>query len=680
MTISLNDKQLEAVESIDGYVLILAGAGTGKTRVLTSRIIKILEKNLTTSKHILAVTFTNKAANEMKNRIQQDGVILNWLGTFHSLCLKILRVNSDKFDYPNTFSVIDSEDQLRLITQLFKNKKMDNKIILPKTIMYYIRKWKDKGVLPDRLTIDMERIEIIRIYKEYQERIESLKSMDFGDLIAKCIRLFELYPTVLSYYQDLFHYILVDEYQDTNAAQYIWLKMLSLEHKNLCCVGDDDQSIYGWRGAEVGNILKFEHEFENVKIIRLEQNYRSKGHILKTAASLISNNEKRLSKELWTESGLGEKVVIQETKNEADESKYVSDQIVELKKNHELNDMAILVRAGFQTRVFEEKLLTLGIAYKIIGGLRFYERKEIKDVLAYSKLLLFPYDELSFERVVNLPKRGVGPIAIQTFHKMALEQNISVVKAAEIYSSLKPSSKLKTFFIQMESFRNMLQNEIDVKENHQNVVEKMLDELGYIEFISKDNTLEAQGRLENIREFIKAIADFGSLQSFLEHVHLLAENSLDEKSAVNMMTMHASKGLEFKIVFLAGWEDGLFPSAKTIQEKGIDGIEEERRLAYVGLSRARERAIITYKRQRRQRNIYIPASPSRFIFELSKDHTIHNRLTLVEKNSNNFDFGDRVTHKHFGEGNVLAIEGNKTVVDFDAVGEKHIFSEFLSKC
>lgn len=676
---SLNEKQIEAVESLEGYVLVLAGAGTGKTRVLTTRIIRILEKQLTISKHILAVTFTNKAANEMRLRLQQDGVDIAWLGTFHSLCLKILRSNYEKAGLPSSFSVIDSDDQLRLITKLFKSERIDPKQYSPKSMLYNIRKWKDKNVLPDRLDNSMEKSEIIHFYKIYQERLESLGNVDFGDLIAKCIRLFETYVPVLSYYQDLFHYILVDEYQDTNAAQYIWLKMLSGHHGNLCCVGDDDQSIYGWRGAEVGNILKFEEEFKKVKIIRLEQNYRSKGNILKAASSLISNNQRRLGKELWTDADLGEKVIIQETKNDAYESKYIANQIVELNKKYALNEMAILVRAGFQTRNFEERLLSMGIAYKIVGGLRFYERQEIKDAIAYSKLLLFEEDEMSFERIVNVPKRGIGVAAMQTFHKMAREQNISIVKAAEIYSSSKGHSKLKHFFLNMKKFRALLSIENQEKDHHQKIMDMLLEEFGYIEYLKKDDTLESQGRIENLKEFIKAVGEFGSIQTMLEHVHLISENSLDSTNAVNIMTIHGSKGLEFQVVLLPGWEDGIFPSAKAISQKGQEGLEEERRLAYVALSRARTKAIITYTYQRKQRNIYLPATPSRFIDELAKEYIQHNKILVIDHLVRNPKIGESVNHKHFGNGIVIGAEGNKILVDFDEVGTKRIFSEFLDK-
>ncbi|MBY0501200.1 MAG: UvrD-helicase domain-containing protein [Alphaproteobacteria bacterium] len=700
---SLNPAQRQAIEMTEGSLLVLAGAGTGKTRVLTTRLAAILLSRKAWPSQVLAVTFTNKAAHEMRERVASliggpaEGL---WLGTFHSVCVRILRRHAELLGLQNSFTILDTDDQLRLIKQIIKAEEIDDKKFPPRVLASIISRWKDRALMPEKITSPSTEFEKVafHVYGLYQARLKVLNAVDFGDLILLCLKLFTEHSDVLAHYTTQFHYILVDEYQDTNVAQYLWLRLLAQGSGNICCVGDDDQSIYGWRGAEVGNILRFEKDFPGAVIIRLEQNYRSNSHILGAASGLISQNKGRFGKTLWTEQDGGEKVHIQGVWDGEEEARVVADHVENLhRKSQSLNQMAILVRAGFQTREFEERFITLGVPYRVIGGPRFYERLEIRDALAYMRIVVQPNDSLAFERIINTPKRGIGTSTLQILHQYARYEEISLTEATlRLMETDELRGKAKTalqgLLYDMGRWRKQLETMA-----HGELARLVLDESGYTAMWQADKSPEAPGRLENLKEFVNAIDEFESLQAFLEHVSLVMENASGTGTEmVSIMTLHSAKGLEFNNVFLAGWEEGLFPHPRALGEAGGAGLEEERRLAYVGLTRARERAIITFAANRRVHNQWQSSMPSRFIEELPIEHTervnvgkrtlSYRRPQPTPKLSSfepqlaegkDFHLRQRVFHIKFGYGCVMAIEGDKLEIDFDHTGVKKIMKCFV---
>ena len=592
----LNPEQRRAVEAMDGPVLVLAGAGTGKTRVLTTRFAHILLTGRAAPGQVLAVTFTNKAAREMRERV---GAILGrpadglWLGTFHALCARMLRRHAPLVGLTSGFTILDGDDQLRLLKQVMEAARIDPKRWAPPALMAMIQRWKDRGVTPARVPAEEEgdfaQGQSKALYAAYQARLAQLNTADFGDLLLHMTEVLRNEPDILAQYHRIFRYILVDEYQDTNVVQYMWLRLLAQSHKNICCVGDDDQSIYSWRGAEVENILRFEQDFPGAQIVKLESNYRSTAPILAAAAGLIAHNEGRLGKTLRTgrNDAAGEKVSVIGLWDSAEEARMVGERIEALRRDgHRLAEVAILVRTGAQTRAFEERLITLGIPYRIVGGLRFYERAEIRDAIAYMRVLHQPADDLAFERIVNLPRRGVGDVALRAMHGAAREQNIPLALAAErlvLAGGLKGrvGTAMRELFQAFARWREGL-----ARDGHVATLAAMLDESGYTEMWKQDKSPDAPGRLDNLKELVRALGDFETLAGFLDHVALVMENEQNaEGDRASMMTLHAAKGLEFDTVFLPGWEEGLFPSQRTLDEGGLKGLEEERRLAYVGLTR-----------------------------------------------------------------------------------------------
>jgi len=693
---TLNANQRQAVLKTQGPLLILAGAGTGKTRVLITRLAHILLTNLAYPSQVLAVTFTNKAAQEMRERtahLLQRPVEGMWLGTFHSLSVRILRRHAELVNLQPNFTILDTDDQLRLIKQLLKANNIDEKQTPARMVLSIINRWKDQGLLPEQVKRSGPDL-ISGLYHEYQERLLVLNAVDFGDLLLHCLTLFRQEPAVLRSYQEQFQYLLVDEYQDTNVAQYLWLRLLAQGTSNLCCVGDDDQSIYGWRGAEIGNILRFEHDFPGAEIIRLEQNYRSTPHILAAASGLIAHNRERLGKTLWTEDTQGEQLLIRGTWDSLDEARFIGDQIENRQRQGDrLGSIAILVRASFQTREFEECLLRLGIPYRVIGGPRFYERLEIRDALAYFRLVVQGDDGLAFERIINNPRRGIGQTTVQTMHILAREQGISLPRAARYYAQTTArgaiGTNLRQFFENLDRWRSLLETD-----PHVEVVKMILDESGYTAMWRQDKSADAPGRLENLKELVTAIGQFQYLPGFLEHVSLVMENNQQsQQDMVNLMTLHAAKGLEFDTVFLAGWEENLFPHPRTLNESGQAGLEEERRLGYVGISRARQRAIISYALQRRMyQGGWQMAIPSRFIKEIPNAHMQHIHANGQESQQQNaqihsaapktlhsFEIGDRVFHQKFGYGEILSFDGEKVDIDFDHGGHKKIIADFITR-
>ena len=678
----LNPEQREAVETLDGPVLVLAGAGTGKTRVLTTRIAHILNLGRARPAEILAVTFTNKAAREMKLRVgQMVGQIVEgmpWLGTFHSIGAKILRRHAELAGLKNNFTILDVDDQIRVIKQLLEAEKLDEKRWPARVFASILDGWKNRGLTPDQVpageAAGFANGKGKKLYVAYQARLKTLNAADFGDLLLECIRLFRGHPDVLRNYQQRFKYILVDEYQDTNVAQYLWLRLLAQPHpvipeaakrlsgihtpgaesetgvmdsgfapsarpgmaekeiapaamtaqKNICCVGDDDQSIYGWRGAEVDNILRFDHDFPGAKIIRLERNYRSTGHILAAASHLIAHNEGRLGKTLRTEDIPGEKVQVTGGWDSEEEARSIGEEIEQLQRDardqgldHPLDEIAILVRASFQMREFEDRFIQLGLPYRVIGGPRFYERAEIRDALAYLRVIAQPADDLAFERIVNVPKRGLGDATMQMLHDYARKQRIPLTEAAATLSAtdeMKPKPRLALREL-MAGFERWRAKKDSMP--HTELAEIVLDESGYTEMWQKDRSADAAGRLENLKELVRSMQDFENLAGFLEHISLVMDrDSAEGEQAVNIMTLHSAKGLEFDTVFLPGWEEGLFPHQRSLDESGRAGLEEERRLAHVGLTRARKRAKIYFATNRRIHGMWTSTLPSRFLDEL----------------------------------------------------------------
>src|SRR5215471_13519898 len=635
----LNPEQRLAVETLDGPVLVLAGAGTGKTRVLTVRIAHILATARARPAEILAVTFTNKAAREMKTRVSEIvGHVVEgmpWLGTFHSIGVKILRRHAELVGLKTDFTILDVDDQIRLIKQLLEAENIDEKRWPARVLAMLIDGWKNRGLAPEQVPGGEAAVfangKGFKLYKAYQERLKILNAADFGDLLLENIRLFREQPDVLRQYQGRFRYILVDEYQDTNVAQYLWLRLLAQRTandaaevwpKNICCVGDDDQSIYGWRGAEVDNILRFEHDFPGAAVIRLERNYRSTGHILAAASHLIAHNEGRLGKTLRTEDELGEKVNVTGAWDSEEEARAIGEEIEQLQRGgesgekHPLNEIAILVRASFQMREFEDRFVTLGLPYRVIGGPRFYERAEIRDALAYLRLVNSPADDLAFERIVNVPKRGLGDATVQPLHDHARRRRVPLSEAARAMVATdelkaKPRAALRDLIAAFERWRGQRD-----ALPHTDLAEIVLDESGYTEMWQKDRSADAAGRLENLKELIRSMEEFENLQGFLEHISLVMDNEKAEGEAVSIMTLHSAKGLEFDTVFLPGWEEGLFPHQRTLDDQGRAGLEEERRLAHVGITRARRRVNIYFAANRRMHGLWSSNIPSRFLDEL----------------------------------------------------------------
>ncbi|MDC1345296.1 UvrD-helicase domain-containing protein [Candidatus Pelagibacter ubique] len=633
---NLNNAQKEAVLYLDGPLLIVAGAGSGKTKVLTSRIAHIINEKKAFPNQILSVTFTNKAAKEMQNRVSSilnsEAIGLSWLGTFHSICAKLLRKHAPAAGLTSNFTIIDTDDQVRLIKNICKAENIDIKQLAPKFILSIIDKWKNKGFYPDEVVINKNDIferTIRPLYKIYQQKLLDLNACDFGDLILHVVKILEKNQDIRNIYSNNFKYILVDEYQDTNYIQSRWLNLLSEKHKNLCCVGDDDQSIYSWRGAEIKNFLEFDQVYKNSKVIRLEENYRSSQNILSVASNLIANNQNRVGKTLKTTMEEGDLVKLNCFKNGKDEAIGVSDEIEKkLKKKYSFNNIAILVRAIFQTREFEERFLKIGLPYRILGGTKFYERAEIKDCVAYLRLIHQPKDDLAFDRIVNNPKRAIGESTIKLIHEFSKINAVSLEIASKKLieeNLIKPKTKigLSSFLFLMDKWRN----DINIKKiNHVKLLQLVLDESGYSSMLKNKKDLENENRLENIKELLSAMKDFDNLENFLEHVALATSVDQDwDGEKVNMMTMHGSKGLEFDVVFLPGWEEGLFPHQKSIEEKGQNGLEEERRLAYVGITRAKKKALISFAMNRFYQGNWIDSMASRFIEELPEK--------FLEKNS-----------------------------------------------
>ena len=647
---NLNEPQKEAVLHLDGPLLIVAGAGSGKTKVLTSRIANIIKEKKAFPNQILAVTFTNKAAKEMQNRVSNilgsAATGLSWLGTFHSICAKLLRKHASAANLNSNFTIIDTDDQIRLIKNICKAENIDIKQLSPRFILAIIDRWKNKGYYPSEVIINKKDIyekTILPLYKVYQQKLTDLNSCDFGDLILHTVKILENYSDIREIYSNNFKYILVDEYQDTNFIQSRWLNLLSEKNKNICCVGDDDQSIYSWRGAEIKNFLEFDQVYENTKVIRLEQNYRSSQNILSVASNLIANNQNRVGKTLTTTMEEGDLVQLNCFKNGKDEAIGVSDEIEKkIKKKFSYNNVAILVRAIFQTREFEERFLKIGMPYRILGGTKFYEREEIKDCVAYLRLIHQEKDDLAFERIVNNPKRAIGDGTLKNIHEFAKENNLNLERASVKMleqNLIKPKAKIGLgFFI---NSLNKWRNDLEIKKsNHVKLLQIVLDESGYSAMLKNKKDLDNENRLENIKELLSAMQEFDNLESFLEHVSLAT--SVDQEwdgEKVNMMTMHAAKGLEFDVVFLPGWEEGLFPHQKSIEEKGQKGLEEERRLAYVGITRAKQKAIISFSMNRFYQGDWIDSMASRFIEELPEKNLEKNSFFDDEANNEeDFEF------------------------------------------
>jgi len=648
---NLNKHQKEAIINTEGPCLIVAGAGSGKTKVLTTRVVHIIKEKKAWPNQILCVTFTNKAAREMQNRI--SGLLnekvssLPWLGTFHSVSAKLLRRHAEAVGLNSHFTIIDQDDQLRLIKNICKAENIDIKKISPQFILSFINQWKNKGLLPKNVKakadIPLEKA-ILNVYKFYQERLKILNSCDFGDLILLCVTMFENYPDILELYLNNFKYILVDEYQDSNYIQSKWLNLLAKKNNNICCVGDDDQSIYSWRGAEIRNFLDFSKTYKNTKTIKLEQNYRSTQNILSAASGLIANNNDRLGKKLWTDSKEGELVKLTCYKNGKEEATGISDIIEkELKKKYSLNNISILVRAIFQTREFEERFLKIGMGYRVIGGTKFYERAEIKDSVAFLRIINQQNDDLAFERIINVPKRSIGDSTIKQLHDWSRKNKKPLeYSAIELLQLDKIKPKTKLGLNKILKLFNKWRSDLKTKK-HYELMEIILDESGYSKMLKDKKDLESEGRLENLKELIRGMHDFDNLQGFLEHVALATSIDQDwDGEKVNLMTMHAAKGLEFESVFLPGWEEGLFPHQKSLEEKGDLALEEERRLAYVGLTRAKKESFISFVISRMYRGEWMESLASRFIDELPQKNI--KKEEIKELNNEDFFFNQDINY------------------------------------
>jgi DNA helicase-2/ATP-dependent DNA helicase PcrA len=760
----LNPPQREAVLTLDGPVLVLAGAGTGKTAALTARLAHLLWTRRAYPSEILSVTFTNKAAREMRERVRGlvgDAVEgMPWLGTFHAIGAKMLRRHAELVGLQNNFTILDTDDQLRLIKQLIVANDLDEKRWPARQLAGFIDGWKNKGLTPKDLDAgDSEQFANGRgqsLYAQYQDRLRTLNACDFGDLLLHMLTILKTHRDVLQQYQQRFRYIMVDEYQDTNSVQYLWLRLLAQERKNICCVGDDDQSIYSWRGAQVENILKFEKDFPGAKVIRLEQNYRSTPHILAAASGVIANNGGRLGKELWTEKDAGEKVKVVGVWDGPEEARRVGEEIecAQRREGKSLDEFAILVRAQHQTREFEDRFIATGLPYRIVGGFRFYERAEIRDALAYLRIVHQGADDLAFERIVNVPKRGLGDKAIAKIHQLARAEGIPLLLAAARIldtDELTPQARraLGTFVGDVARWRDMYSSAapeegavIDAADTrigalpHTELAQIILDESGYTAMWQADRTAEAAGRLENLSELVRAMEEYETLGAFLEHVSLVMDNDANaDEPKVTIMTIHAAKGLEYDTVFLVGWEEGIFPSQRALDEGGLASLEEERRLAYVAITRARRLATILHAANRRIYGQWTSSIPSRFVGELPKDHVdeestmsggaslwranwsehadpfahvgrgtgrgpgwqraaapsstfttapkrvVESRASAVSlgnKGRDDLSLGMRVFHQKFGYGEIVEIEGNKLEIEFEQAGRKRVMDSFVS--
>lgn len=621
----LNQQQLEAAQCTEGPVLILAGAGTGKTKVLTNRVAHIINTGLAFPNQVLAVTFTNKAAKEMQERISSlthsDGI---WIGTFHSLSTRIIRQNTESLGLQSEFTILNVEDQTKLLKQVIKELKLDEKIFIPKSSLYYISRWKDLGLFPEDISSsDVKSYYEIKnklIYAEYQKKLILLNALDFGDLLLYCLKLFKEKPDILFHYQNKFRYVLIDEYQDTNSSQYLWLRYLTQLHRNICAVGDEDQSIYGWRGAEIRNIMKFTHDFPGAKIIRLEQNYRSSSHILSVANHLIANNKTRIGKNLWTNNLESQKVKIIKHTNAYREAEHIAHTIKFDLDRHDKKNIAILVRAGFQTRLLEDSLIQNKIAYQIIGGFKFYDRSEIKDAIAYLRLAYNLDDSLAFERVINVPKRGIGASTLQQIRDFALLNNCSYFIAAKLMLSQflfrgKSSNTIRVFISLVEQWKSIVN-----AHSPSELAKIIFDESGFLESFKHENSLESESRIDNLNELLRNLSEYTCIKDFLEHVSLISDtDNYNSTNTVKIMTIHAAKGLEFPILFLPGWEDGVFPSKKSIEENNL---EEERRLAYVAITRAKQKLFISYSLSRQIYGEWQYSAPSIFVEEIKDLNSI----------------------------------------------------------
>ncbi len=749
----LNPAQRKAAEALDGPVLLLAGAGTGKTKTLMARVTLLNKLRGVPTRNILAVTFTNKAAREMKSRLAADPFLvpdpLMWMGTFHSLSAKILRRHAELVGLKPSFTILDTDDQLRLLKQLIAAANIDEKRWPARLLASLIDSWKNRALTPETVPSSEASAYNNRgteLYEAYQSRLKSLNAVDFGDLILHCVEIFKTHTDVLMHYQSMFRYILVDEYQDTNVAQYLWLRLLVQSshglQSNICCVGDDDQSIYGWRGAEVGNILRFEKDFPGAQVIRLEQNYRSTAHILAAASGIIAKNNGRLGKTLWTAGEPGEKVRLIGHWDGEEEARWIGEEVEAIQRGTrhmepiDLNRQAILVRASHQMRAFEDRFLTIGLPYRVIGGPRFYERQEIRDAMAYFRLAVSPDDDLAFERVINLPKRGLGDKAQADIQRMSRAAGVSLLDGAReavakaVFGG-KGGAQLRSFVEGVDRWHIATQHP---EYDHIRLAETILEESGYTEMWQNDKTPEAPGRLDNLKELVKALEQFDNLQGFLEHVSLIMDNETEgAEEKVTIMTLHAAKGLEFPVIFLPGWEDGLFPSQRSKDESGLKGLEEERRLAYVGITRAEQVCTISFASNRRVYGQWQSQLPSRFIDELPADHVevltapglygggygaaasvgfgsqLEERVSkadvynspgwrrMQETQSNRsmsqprearhmiidaealspYVLGDRVFHQKFGYGEIMAIEGDKLDIEFDHAGSKKVVARWV---
>ncbi|MGS4945976.1 ATP-dependent helicase [Meridianimarinicoccus sp. RP-17] len=741
----LNPEQRRAVETLDGPVLMLAGAGTGKTRALTARIAHLLNTGTARPNEVLAVTFTNKAAREMKDRVAgllgQGADGLPWLGTFHAINAKLLRRHAELAGLKSNFTILDTDDVVRLLKQVIAARNIDEKRWPARALASILDGWKNRAWTPESVPVAEASAfdgRAVQLYADYQERLRTLNAVDFGDLLLHMVRVFKAHPDLLERYQRWFRYILVDEYQDTNVAQYLWLRLLAGGHRNICCVGDDDQSIYGWRGAEVGNILRFEKDFPGAAVIRLEQNYRSTGHILGAASGVIAGNRGRLGKTLWTEAAQGDKVRLIGHWDGDEEARWIGEELEAMQggsRGHaprSLDGCAILVRASHQMRAFEDRFLTIGLPYRVIGGPRFYERLEIRDAMAYFRLVVSPADDLAFERVVNTPKRGLGDKAVQKIQVAARANGVPLVEGAKLL--LRAGELIGKGKTELTRFlENLGRWHAEVLGDHDHIAlaERVLDESGYTPMWQNDKTPEAPGRLENLKELVKALEGFENLQGFLEHVALIMDNEAEAGGEkVSIMTLHAAKGLEFPAVFLPGWEDGLFPSQRSMDESGERGLEEERRLAYVGITRAEELCTISFAANRRVYGQWQSQMPSRFVDELPEAHVdvltppglygggygaaagstlesaaasanVYNSpgwrrlqagvgarsmsqprearsLTIDAQAVSAYSSGDRVFHQKFGYGTVTGCEGDKLAIDFDKAGAKHVVARFVT--
>ncbi len=643
---NLNKEQKEAVLNTEGPNLIVAGAGSGKTRVLTTRLIHIINQKKAWANQILCVTFTNKAAKEMQNRVmgyvKGSSNAVPWLGTFHSISVKFLRRHAEALGYKSNFTILDTEDQKKLIRNIVKGEDLDAKKFSPQLIMYHIDQWKNKGLLPSDVQIEKSGLiikSILKVYDLYQKKIKDLNAFDFGDLILFCVKLFEEHEDIREIYKKNFKYILVDEFQDTNFIQNKWLNLLVNEKQNICCVGDDDQSIYSWRGAEIKNFLTFDQIYKECKVFKLEQNYRSTKNILETASALISNNSNRVGKKLWSSSVEGETVKLNCYKTGKDEAQGISD-IIEhkIKKKYSLNNVSILVRAIYQTREFEERFLQVGISYRVLGGIKFYERAEVKDAVSYLRIINQKYDDLALERVIGTPKRGIGESTLKQIYQFGSQEKLcledSIIKILE-QDKFKP--KIKIALKQLINFIYKWRKDSQ-KMKHYDLLKLVLDESGYSAMLKNKKDLENENRLENLKELLRAMQDYENLQSFLEHVALATSIDQEwEDAKVNLMTMHAAKGLEFDVVFLPGWEEGLFPHQKSLEEKGDFALEEERRLAYVGITRAKKEAYLSFAMRRAYHGDWMDALPSRFVNEIPENGVEKNDVN-IEKDIDDFDF------------------------------------------